>query len=114
MQYTLTIDIPDTDLQDTIDTLKEKYNYLEEINKTEEIQIPAVLDQEWRIVEQARTETQIIQIPNTDSLLDHMWKIISNNIKWYVLEKRKQDIAKQAIGAVNVDDITPWMDVTIS
>jgi len=114
MIYTLNITIPDEDIADVTTVLSERYGYSDTIQVDETIVIPAVLNQDWEVVEAERTITTKNDAPNPVSLLEHMWDRISSDIKWYVVDKKRRALIEEATSAIDNTTITPGMDVTIT
>ena len=114
MQYTITINIQDMDVEDITKVMSEKYWYTDMVKDTEDVIIPAVLNQDDVIIEKERIEKREIEIPNPLTLLEHMWIRISEDIKNSVLLDRTKSITEQAILAIDKTTITPVMDITIT
>ena len=114
MQYTITINIQDMDVEDITKVMSEKYWYTDMVKDTEDVIIPAVLNQDDVIIEAERIEKREIEIPNPLTLLEHMWIRISEDIKNSVLLDRTKSITEQAILAIDKTTITPVMDITIT
>ena len=114
MQYTITINIQDTDVEDITKVMSEKYGYTDMVKDTEDVIIPAVLNQDDVIIEKERIEKREIEIPNPLTLLEHMWIRISEDIKNSVLLDRKEALIELARLAIDESTITPVMDITIT
>ena len=113
MIFTKPIEIPDADIDDTIQVIINNYGYKPTITETIETTIPAVI-KDGVVVEEERVEETTIEVENTESPIDFLFKHVVSNVAHSVQVLRRKAILKQAEDAIDASTIEAKLNVIIS